>query len=83
MVSRQLAATLSAHHAHLFAAEITGDELARLHATRSMPHGIGDTEQTWTEVTTFGEIRKNRLVDWATLGMIAEAVLDRNSPPRA
>ena len=78
---RQLAATLSAHHAHLFAAEITGHELARVHATRSMPHGIGDTEQTWTEVTTFGEIRKNRLVDWATLGMIAEVLLDQAAMP--
>jgi len=74
--SRQLAATMSAHHAYLFAAEITGNELARLRAAQSAPHGTGDTEQTWPETTTFGEIRKKRLVDWATLGMIAEAVLD-------
>lgn len=76
--SRQLAATMSAHHAHLFAAEITSDELTRLRA-RSAPHGTGDTEQTWPEITTFGEIRKKRLVDWATLGMIAEAVLDESA----
>jgi 8-oxo-dGTP pyrophosphatase MutT (NUDIX family) len=74
--SRQLAATMSAHHAHLFTAELTSDELARLHATQATPHGAGDTERTWTEVTTFGEIRRNHLVDWATLGMIAEALLD-------
>lgn len=74
--SRQIAATMSAHHAHLFTAELTSDELARLHATQATPHGAGGTERTWTEVTTFGEIRKNRLVDWATLGMIAEALLD-------
>lgn len=80
--SRQLAATVSAHHAHLFAAEITGDELAWLRATQSTPHGVADdTEQTWTEITTFGEIRENRLVDWATLGMIAEVVLDRTTTP--
>ena len=77
--SRQLAATVSAHHAHLFTAEITSDELAELRATQSAPHGAGDTERTWTEVTTFGEIRRNRLVDWATLGMIAEA-LDSTAP---
>jgi ADP-ribose pyrophosphatase YjhB (NUDIX family) len=76
--SRQLAATVSAHHAHLFTAEITDDELALLRASQSIPHGAGDTEQTWTEITTFGQIRQSRLVDWATLGMIAEAVLDRN-----
>ena len=82
--SRQLAATVSAHHAHLFAAEITGDELARLRATQSTPHGAADdTEQTWTEITTFGEIRENRLVDWATIGMIAEVVLDRTTTPPA
>src|SRR5712691_4734743 len=74
---RQLAATMSAHHAYLFAAELTGHELARLRATRSTPHGNGGTEQTWTEVTTFGEIRRNRLVDWATLGMIAEVLADQ------
>ena len=73
--SRQLAGTMSAHHAHLFSAEITGAELARLRATQSTPHGIDD-EQTWTEITTFAEIRRDRLVDWATLGMIAEALLD-------
>lgn len=77
--SRQLAATVSAHHAHLFTAEITGDELAQLHATQSKPHGAGDSEQTWTEITTFGEIRESNLVDWATLGMIAEVVLDRSA----
>ncbi len=79
--SRQLAATVSAHHAHLFAAEITGDELAWLRATQSTPHGAADTEQTWIEITTFGEIRENRLVDWATIGMIAEVVLDRTTTP--
>jgi len=74
--SRQLAATVSAHHAHLFSAELTDDELARLRTTQATPHGAGDTERTWTEVTTFAEIRRNRLVDWATLGMITEALLD-------
>lgn len=78
---RQLAATLSAHHARLFAAEITDHELARLRATRSTPHGAGGTEQTWTEIATFGEIRRSRLVDWATLGMIAEVLLDQAAVP--
>jgi ADP-ribose pyrophosphatase YjhB (NUDIX family) len=74
--SRQLSATVSAHYAHLFTAELTGDELARLRAGQATPHGAGGTEQTWTEVTTFAEIRRNGLVDWATLGMIAAALLD-------
>jgi ADP-ribose pyrophosphatase YjhB (NUDIX family) len=74
--SRQIAATVSAHHAHLFSAEITTDELARLHATRFTPHGTDHTERTWIEIATFGELRRSRLVDWATLGMIIEAVMD-------
>ena len=72
---------MSAHHAYLFAAEITDGELARLHATRSTPHGVGDTERTWIEITTFGEIRRSRLVDWATLGMIAEILLGQAVDP--
>jgi 8-oxo-dGTP pyrophosphatase MutT (NUDIX family) len=73
--SRQLAGTLSAHHAHLFAAEITDDELTRLRDTCSRPHGTGASERTWVEINTVGQIRENGLVDWATLGMITEAVL--------
>jgi 8-oxo-dGTP pyrophosphatase MutT (NUDIX family) len=73
--SRQLAGTMSAHHAHLFAAEITGEELAGLRAAQSRPHGADGTELTWIQIATFGEIRRARQVDWSTLGMIAEALL--------
>jgi ADP-ribose pyrophosphatase YjhB (NUDIX family) len=79
---RQLAATTSAHQAHLFAVEITGEELLKLRSRQSVPDGqTSDTERTWTEITTFREIRQNRLVDWATLGMISEILLDRYSDP--
>jgi len=73
---RQLAGTMSAHHANLFAAEVTDEEIARLRAAEGTPHGAGETERTWVEVTTFGNIRINHIVDWATLGMIAEVLLD-------
>jgi hypothetical protein len=77
---RQLAATVSAHQAYLFAAEITDDELALLRSLQSVPHGkASDTERTWTEITTFRNIRQSRLVDWATIGMISEILLDRYS----
>ena len=80
--SRQLAATVSAHHAYLFTVEITSDELARLRVMQSAPHGVAnETEQTWIEISTFSEIRENRLVDWATLGMIADVVLDTAAKP--
>jgi hypothetical protein len=76
--SRQLAATVSAHQAHLFAAEITDEELSLLRSVQSVPHGkASDTEQTWTEIRTFREIRQSRFVDWATVGMITDILLDQ------
>ncbi|MBD2895667.1 hypothetical protein amrb99_46060 [Actinomadura sp. RB99] len=81
--SRQVAATVSAHHAHLFSAEITDDELAWLRTQRDRPHGVdGDSERTWVEIATFGEIRAARLVDWATLGMLIEALTQPPSERR-
>ncbi|TDC69158.1 hypothetical protein E1200_09505 [Actinomadura sp. GC306] len=73
--SRQVAATVSAHHAHLFSVEITDDELEQLRDMQGRPHGVhSDSERTWIEITTYGEIRRTSLVDWATLGMLAEAL---------
>ena len=73
--SRQLAATMSAHQAHLFSAEVTERELALLRAAGDRPHGTAaDSERTWIEIATFREIRTWRLVDWATLGMITEVL---------
>ncbi|WP_207944708.1 nucleoside 2-deoxyribosyltransferase domain-containing protein [Actinomadura rubrisoli] len=73
--ARQVNATLTAHRAHLFSARVTADELARLNG--SGPHGLAaDSEVTHVEVAAFGRIRRERLVDWATLGMIAEALAD-------
>jgi 8-oxo-dGTP pyrophosphatase MutT (NUDIX family) len=78
--SRQVAATVSAHHAHLFSVEVTDDELAWLRTQRDRPHGVdGDSERTWVEIATFGEVRAARLVDWATLGMLAEALSEVHS----
>ena len=73
--SRQLAATLAAHHAHVYSAELTADELALLRDDPG-PHGVaGDGERTYVEVTTYGDLLRSGSVDWATLGMLA-AVLD-------
>ncbi|MBW8481176.1 nucleoside 2-deoxyribosyltransferase domain-containing protein [Actinomadura parmotrematis] len=71
---RQVAATLSAYRAHLFAAEITDAEVAALRAAG--PGGVAaHGEVTHVEVRRLAEIRDGALVDWATLGMIAQ-VLD-------
>ena len=75
--SRQSAATLSTHHVHLFSAVITEDELAWLRARHDKPQGDGGgSERTWVEIATFGEIRRQRLVDWTTLGMVAQCLLE-------
>jgi 8-oxo-dGTP pyrophosphatase MutT (NUDIX family) len=75
--ARQVAATVSAHRAHLFAAEITGAELEWLRARQDVPGGDGGgSERTWIEIATYADIRDQRLVDWATLGMITQALAD-------
>ncbi|TMQ95345.1 NUDIX hydrolase [Actinomadura soli] len=73
--TRQVNATMSGHRAHLFSARITGGELARLRS--SGPHGLAaDGERTYVEIAAFGRIRRERLVDWSCLGMIAEVLLE-------
>jgi 8-oxo-dGTP pyrophosphatase MutT (NUDIX family) len=72
--SRQVAATVSAHRAHLFAAEITAEELAWLRARQAVPGGVGETERTWIEIWTYAELLASDLVDWATLGMVTRAL---------
>jgi hypothetical protein len=77
--SRQLVGTLSAHHANVFSAEIGDAELDYLRGHSGMPHGGDHGERTWTEIVTLGEMRKSRLSDWATIGMVAQVLLDRST----
>lgn len=73
--SRQLVATLSAHHAHLFSAEITEEEEAWLRSQAGVAHGVvEDTERTYVEVQTLREIRQSSAVDWSMLGMIMQVL---------
>jgi 8-oxo-dGTP pyrophosphatase MutT (NUDIX family) len=72
---RQVNAAMSAHRAHVFAGEVTEAELAALRSAG--PRGsAAEGERTTVEIATFGEIRRRRLVDWASLGMIAEVLAD-------
>ncbi|MBC6460937.1 nucleoside 2-deoxyribosyltransferase domain-containing protein [Actinomadura sp. HBU206391] len=78
--ARQVAPTVSAHRVHLFSAEITAAELDRLRVAG--PHGVAaDGERTHVEIRTYGEVRSGGLVDWATLGMLAEALGEVRPPP--
>jgi hypothetical protein len=71
--SRQVTGTLATYHAHLYAAELTGAELDRLRAAPRQ--GVTDAgERTYVEITTYRRILAERLVDWATLGQLAQAL---------
>jgi hypothetical protein len=73
---RQVNATMSAHRAQVFGAEITDGELERLRSAPG-PHGVaGDGERTFVEVATLAEIRRDGLLDWSALGMVTGALLD-------
>ncbi len=68
--TRQVAGTLSAHRAHCFAVELKEEEITWLRSQAGIAHGvITDTEQTYVEVRTVGELLKDPLTDWSNLGM--------------
>jgi len=72
---RQMVATLSAHKAHLFSVELTAEEIESLKKQKGVAHGvIEDTERTYVEIMTLGEILRENKVDWSMLGMILSVV---------
>lgn len=72
--SRQMGATLVSYHAHLFMVELTSEEMDALDADKEA-HGAGDTEKTYVEVQTLGQIMAESLVDWPMIGMLTEAMV--------
>lgn len=71
--SRQLGATVTAHHAHLFSVELTGPEMDRLQRDADAGKTLGnadETELTYVEVHPLAHLCQSKLVDWSTLGMI-------------
>ena len=68
---RQALATLLAHRQHVFTVGLTADEIAFARENPG-PYGIvEDSERTYVEVRTYGEILTSELVDWSTLGVLA------------
>lgn len=73
--ARQMVATLSVHRAHAFKAVLTPKEIAGVKATAGEVHGVAaDTERTYTEVRTLGQIMDEKTVDWSMVGMILRAL---------
>jgi predicted NUDIX family NTP pyrophosphohydrolase len=73
--ARQPASTLSAHKPHVFALELTADEIGLARAD-ARAHGVAsDSERTYAEVRTFADLVTSDVVDWATLGAITSVLL--------
>ena len=72
--TRQLMATMSAHRAHAFAAELTVAELDALRAASGVVYGADSGERTTVEIWTVGDLLAKPVVDWSTLGMIMAAL---------
>lgn len=74
---RQLVATLSAHHAHLFSAELTTAEMDWLKSRRGLVLGVEESsERTTVEVHTLRQIVEENRVDWSMLGLIYRVVAE-------
>ncbi len=73
--ARQLNATLSSHKSHLFSLEISREEMEWFKSQKGIVHGIEeDSERTFVEVYTVGELMRKDLVDWTTLGQIMSVI---------
>lgn len=69
--TRQLCGTLSSHKSHFFSVELDDDEIKWFESQEGIVHGnIEDTERTFIEVHTVGDILENEDVDWVTLGQV-------------
>ena len=79
--SKQLAGTLSSHHAHLYAYQLTGKEFSDLKELEGKTCGELENDAEYTEfhVVRVGDLLESRggMGDWSTLGMIL-AALTRN-----
>jgi 8-oxo-dGTP pyrophosphatase MutT (NUDIX family) len=74
--ARQLAPTLLAHQATLFAAELSDADLEGIRAGLGRGRGVAaDGERTYTELWTVREVLARELVDWSALGMILSVLV--------
>ena len=73
--ARQLCGTFSSHKSHLFSLEISSEEMKWFKSQKDIVHGVEeDTERTFVEVFTVGQLLKEDLVDWTTLGQILNVI---------
>ena len=78
VTARQMAGTFGTHKAHLFAVELTADEIARAEELEQHGASFGvaaETEKTYVEVRTIRRILSDKQLDHATVGMVVQACL--------
>jgi len=78
VVARQMAGTFGTHKAHVFAVELTAEEMVRMEEVSAKGTAFGvaaETERTYLEVRTLRQILSEPLVDHAVLGIIAQVCL--------
>lgn len=73
--ARQCMATMITHRAELYAIELSAEELAVFEAREGQRFGEHDSERTYVEVRSLGEILGANDVDWSHVGMIASVLL--------
>jgi len=77
---RQVASTLSAHRAHVFAVELTQDEMLTLRWGDSAHGNHDESEYTFTRVMSVVELLGEQSMDWSNLGMFLQALLTAPAP---
>ncbi|MEO1524864.1 MAG: nucleoside 2-deoxyribosyltransferase domain-containing protein [Planctomycetota bacterium] len=75
--ARQSMATLLTHKVHLFATELSGDEMQLFRDQCGTVHGESSTERCIVQVQTLRQLLENRSVDWTQLGMIYSTIFGR------
>ena len=76
-VPRQLNGTLSTHKCHLFSLELTPKEMSDIEKAVGKTFGNReDTERTTLAVMSLGELLRVDYADYATVGMIMQALAD-------
>jgi 8-oxo-dGTP pyrophosphatase MutT (NUDIX family) len=75
---RQLVASLSCHHSHLFRAELSAEQLQKLRATAAAgrPLGANPNERCFVTLHTLRELQEDPDLDWSQLGMLLHALAD-------
>ncbi|MBI4821510.1 MAG: nucleoside 2-deoxyribosyltransferase domain-containing protein [Deltaproteobacteria bacterium] len=71
---RSIAATLLSHHGALFSVELTTEEMSVVRKSAGKRFGADDGERTTVEIFEVGELLRNPLTDWSSLGMIFAAL---------